>query len=63
MNNLWSFIGIYAAFVLNLCGEKMTNMRSDFCQDFDTLAFLVSLQSNCGGPEAGFAMSIFLRLH
>ena len=34
-----------------------------FCQDFDTLAFLVSLQSNCGGPEAGFAMGIFLRLH
>ena len=33
LNNLWSFIEIYAAFVLNLCGEnlcgeKMTNMRS-----------------------------------
>ena len=35
LNNLWSFIEIYAVFVLNLCGEnlcgeKMTNMRSDF---------------------------------
>ena len=32
-DNLWSFIEIYAVFVLNLCGEnlcrKMTNMRSD----------------------------------
>ena len=38
LNNLWSFIEIYAVFVLNLCGEKsvwrkslwikMTNMRS-----------------------------------
>ena len=27
-NNLLSFIEIYAVFVLNLCGEKMTNMRS-----------------------------------
>ena len=37
LNNLWSFIEIYAIFVLNLCGEKsmwenlcgekMTNMR------------------------------------
>ena len=32
-NNLWRFIEIYAIFVLNLCGEnlcgeKMTNMRS-----------------------------------
>ena len=31
LNNLWSFIEIYAVFVLNLCGEnlygeKMTNM-------------------------------------
>ena len=25
---IWSFIKIYAIFVLNLCGEKMTNMRS-----------------------------------
>ena len=29
LNNLWSFIEIYAVFVLNLYGEKMTNMRSD----------------------------------
>ena len=33
LNNLWSFIEIYAVLVLNLrgenlCGEKMTNMRS-----------------------------------
>ena len=33
LNNLWRFIEIYAVFVLtlcgeNLCGEKMTNMRS-----------------------------------
>ena len=28
LNNLWSFIEMFAAFVLNLCGEKMTNMRS-----------------------------------
>ena len=33
LNNLWSFIEIYAVFFLNLCGEnlcgeKMTNMRS-----------------------------------
>ena len=33
LNNLWSFIQIYAVFVLicvekNLCGEKMTKMRS-----------------------------------
>ena len=33
LNNLWSFIEIYAVCVLNLCGEnlcgeKMTNMRS-----------------------------------
>ena len=27
LNNLSSFIEIYAVFVLNLCGEKMTNMR------------------------------------
>ena len=29
LNNLWSFIEIHAIFVLNLCGEKMTNMRSE----------------------------------
>ena len=29
LNNLWSFIEIYAVFALNLCEEKMTNMRSD----------------------------------
>ena len=34
LNKIWSFIDIYAVFVLNLCGEnlcweKMTNMRSD----------------------------------
>ena len=39
LNNLWSFIKIYVVFVLNLCGEKsvwknlcgekMTNMRSE----------------------------------
>ena len=33
LNNLWSFFEIHAVFVLNLCGEnlcgeKMTNMRS-----------------------------------
>ena len=33
LNNLWSFIEVYAVFVPNLCrenmcGEKMTNMRS-----------------------------------
>ena len=28
LNNLWSFVEIYAVFVLNSCGEKMTNMRS-----------------------------------
>ena len=39
LNNLWSFIEIYADLVLNLyekknlCGEKMTNMRSEF--EFD----------------------------
>ena len=30
LNNLWSFIEIYAVFALNLCGEKMTNMRSGY---------------------------------
>ena len=30
LNNLWHFIKIYAVFILNLCGEKMTNMRSGF---------------------------------
>ena len=35
LNNLWCFIEIYAFFVLNLrgenlCGEKLTNMRSDY---------------------------------
>ena len=35
LNNLWSVIEIYAFFVLNLrgenlCGEKLTNMRSDY---------------------------------
>ena len=34
LNNLWSFIEIYAVFVLNLCGDKSvwrktTNMRSE----------------------------------
>ena len=28
LNNLWRLIEIYAVFVLNLCGEKITNMRS-----------------------------------
>ena len=28
LNNLWSFIKVYAIFVPNLCGEKMTNMKS-----------------------------------
>ena len=28
LNNLWRFIENYAAFVVNLCGEKKTNMRS-----------------------------------
>ena len=32
LNNLWSLIKIYAVFVLNLCGEKMTNMRSALLQ-------------------------------
>ena len=35
LNNLWSFIEIHAFFVLNLCGEKMTNMRSG-CTDHQT---------------------------
>ena len=34
LNNLWRFIEIYAVFVLNLCGEKMTNMRSDLDVNF-----------------------------
>ena len=34
-----------------------------FCQDFDKIAFLTSLLFYGGGPEAGFAMGIVLRLH
>ena len=38
LNNLWSFIEIYAVFALNLCGEnlcgeKITNMRSGYVRD------------------------------
>ena len=29
LNNLWSFIEIYAAFVLNLCGEKYVWRKND----------------------------------
>ena len=29
LNNLWSFIEIYAAFVLNLCGEKSVWKKND----------------------------------
>ena len=28
LNNLWSFIEIYAVFVLNLCGEKSLFRRN-----------------------------------
>ena len=44
LNNLWSFIEIYAVLVLNLrgenlCGEKMTNMRSAFMLSYSKLAY------------------------
>ena len=29
LNNLWSFIEIYAVFVLNLCGEKTVWKKDD----------------------------------
>ena len=29
LNNLWSFIEIYAVFVLNLCGEKSVWRKND----------------------------------
>ena len=35
LNNLWSFIEIYAVFVLNLCGEKSVwrqNDKYEVCQ-------------------------------
>ena len=46
LNNLWSFIEVYAVFVQNLCGEnlcgeKMTNMRPGhliFCYPFPSSA-------------------------
>ena len=42
LSNLWSFKKIYAVFVLNLCGEnlcgeKMTNMRTDSTRAIDKL--------------------------
>ena len=35
MNNLCGFIAIYAVFVLNLCGEKMTNIMGYFYLNLD----------------------------
>ena len=41
LNNLWSFIEIYAVFVLNLCEEKICHVEK----------FQLSMFDNCGEIE------------
>ena len=55
LNNLWSFIEIYAVFVQNLCGEKITNnMRS--------LLWLLILASMNGEKVAMFKGPILMMM-
>ena len=60
LNNLWSFIEIYAVFVKNLCGEyfcgeKMTNMRSDMDLSHGWLCWHLSrpIRECPGRPASG----------
>ena len=38
LNNLWSFIEIYAVFVLNLCGEKSVWGKNDKYEVWEKVA-------------------------
>ena len=46
LNNLWSFIEIYAVFVLNLCGEKSVWRKNDKYEVCSGCLF--AKQSKCG---------------
>ena len=70
LNNLWSFIIIYAVFVLNLCGEKSVwrktlwrkNDKYEVCERFTDMILsfpvLGFALTNMFFVQAGFLMNI-----